>query len=181
MIPNASFFERGMDVIPLINQEDVNTDVTSDWIKMRDYGRVLVLIAKYGSEDVDTLGVQFLQATSNGGSSKGLSVSRYWYKSGTLTSQTVWTQGTLSTPDDIIGIGSAAPTGGTLIVGTDVNTSACVVAVDIQATDFDADNGYDWLAIKVEGDEVDNSCLVSAWAILMDGRFKQIVPLSAIS
>jgi hypothetical protein len=178
---NASFFERGMDIIPLINQGDANTDITSDWIKMRDYNRLLVVIAKYGSEDVDTLGFQFLQATSNGGTGKGINVSRYWTKQGTLTSQTVWTAGTLTTPDDIVGIGSAAPTGGTLIVGTDVNTSPCIVAVDIQASDFDADNGYDWFALQVEGDEVDNACLISAWAILMGGRFPQLVPLSAIS
>lgn len=178
---NRDFFERGQDIIPLINQQDVNSDVTSDWIKLRDYERLAVLIAKYGSEDVDTLGFQFLQAQSNAGSSKGLNVSRYAYKQGTLTSQTVWTKGTLTTPDDIIGIGSAAPTGGTLIVATDVDTSPILVLVDILASEMDSDSGYNWFALKVAGSEVDNTCLISAWAILMGGKFGQAVPLSAIS
>src|SRR5207244_2779713 len=108
---NASFFERGQDMIPLLNQADVNTDTTSDWIKMRDYDRLLVVIAKYGSEQADTLDFAFQQATSNGGTPKALNVSRYATKAGTLTSATVWTAGTLATPIDKLAIGSSVPTG----------------------------------------------------------------------
>lgn len=179
---NASFFGRGMDFINLIHETDANTDFTTDWIKLTHYDRVLVVVKKLGSEDVDTLGFQFMQATTAaGGSSKALNVSRYWTKQGTMTSQTVWTQGVLSTPDDIVGIGSAAPTGGTLIVATDVNTDACIFAIDILATDLDIDGGFDWIAVTVEGDEVNNAALISIDAILMGGRFPQLVPLSAIS
>lgn len=180
---NGGFFESGMDIIPLINQGDGNTDVTGDWVKMRDYTRATLLIAKYGTEDVDTLGFQVLQATdSSGTSAKGVSAKYvYYYKQGTLTSATVWTRGQLSTADDILGIGSAAPTGGTLVVSTDTNTDAALLAVEIEADFLDADNGFDWLTVKVEGDEVDNAVLVSAWLILHGGKYKQAVPLSAIS
>lgn len=179
---NASFFEAGNDIIPVLNQVDADTDVDGDWIKMAHYDRVLFVIAKYGTEDVDTLGFQFVQATdASGTSAKGVNVSRYWYKQGTLTSQTTWTQGVLSTPDDIVGVGSSAPTGGSLIVATDTNTSAVVVAVDILASDLDVSNGFDWVTIRIEGDELNNACLVSAWAILSGSRYAQTVPLSAIS
>src|SRR5690349_8306693 len=124
---NASFFEQGMDIINVINQGDADTDITGDWINLSKYSRVLWLISKFGSEDVDTLGFQIVQATSNGGTAKGVSgLYRYWYKQGTLTSATVWTAGTLTSADDILGIGSAAPTGGSLVVATDTNTDAIV-------------------------------------------------------
>ena len=180
---NAGFFESGNDIIPLLNQVDADTDVTGDWVKLTNYERCLLLIAKYGTEDVDTLGFQIYQATSAaGGSAKACSgLFRYWYKQGTLTSQTVWTAGQLTTADDILGIGSAAPTGGTLVVATDTNTDAALLAVEVLAQDLDLANGFDWLTVNIEGDEVNNACLVSAWAILSNGKFRQKTPLSAIS
>src|SRR3990172_1313687 len=109
---NASFFERGMDIIPLLNQVDADTDVDGDCVKLRDYDRAMLLVAKYGTEDVDTLGFQIVQATTATGTSvKAVTaLYSYWYKQGTLTTATVWTAGRLTTPDDILGIGSAAPT-----------------------------------------------------------------------
>lgn len=180
---NCNFFESGCDIIPLLNQSDANTDVTGDWVSLKNYSRCLLLIAKYGTEDVDTLGFQVYQATTNTGTSaKGVSaLFPYWYKQGTLTSQATWTSGRLTTADDILGVGSAAPSGGTLVVTTDTNTDAFLLAIDVQATDLDADNGFDFLTVNVEGDEVDNAVLISAWAILMGGRFPQNVPLTAIS
>lgn len=178
----SSFFERGMDFINLINETSADADFDTDWIKLTHYGRALIIIKKLGVTDVDTLGFQFLQATTAaGGSSKALNVSRYWTKVGVQTTTNLWTQGTLTTPDDIVGIGSAAPTGGTLIVGTDVNTDACIVAIDILATDLDVNGGFDWIAVRVEGDEINEAALISIDAILMDGRFGQIVPVTAIT
>lgn len=179
---NASFFERGMDFINLVHQSDADTDFDTDWIKLTNYERVLIVVKKLGSEDVDTLGVQFLQGlTAAGGSSKALNVSRYWTKQGTMTTTGTWTQGVLTTPDDIVGIGSAAPAGGTLITAVDVNTDACIFCIDIKASELDVDGGFDWIAVRVEGDEVNNAALVSIDAILMGGRYPQLVPLSAIA
>ncbi|MSR60300.1 MAG: hypothetical protein EXS05_22110 [Planctomycetaceae bacterium] len=180
---NASFFERGMDIIPLLNQVDGDSDVTGDWVKLTNYSRAMILVAKYGTEDVDTLGFEIVQATTATGT--GIKACEalypYWYKQGVLTAATVWTSGRLTTADSILGIGSAAPTGGTLIVATDTNTDAALVAIDVQASDIDIDGGFDWLTVRIEGDEVNNACLVSAWMILMGGRFPQLTPLSAIS
>lgn len=178
----TSFFERGMDFINLINETSADTDFDTDWIKLTHYGRLLVVIKKLGATDVDTLGFQFLQGKdASGTDAKGLNVSRYWTKVGVQTTTNLWTAGTLTTPDDIVGIGSAAPTGGSLIVGTDVNTDACIVAIDIQATDLDTNNGFDWVAVRVEGDEINEAALISIDAILMDGRFGGAVPLTAIA
>ena len=180
MIANKSFFEAGFDIIPLVNQADANSDVTGDWIKLTNYSRALVVLAKYGTEDVDDLGLQFLQAQTDGGSSKALTASRYWYKTGVLTSQATWTAGVHTTPADGLAFGSAVPTGFTRTVA-DVDTAALLLAVDIMATDLDIDGGYDWFTIFIEGDNANNAVLVSAWAILQGGRFPQTTPLSAIS
>ena len=179
---SMNFFDRGFDIIPLINQGDANTDITGDWVSMRNYNTCTLLIAKYGSEDVDTLGFQVYQATDNAATSaKAVSAKfSYRYKQGTLTSATVWTYGKLTTADDILGVGSAAPTGGTLVVAADTNTDAFLLAIDVTADMLDVDNGFDWLTVNVEGDELDTSCLISAWAILGDARYPQQVPLSAI-
>lgn len=176
------FFDQGFDIIPLINQGDADTDITGDWVSMANYDTCTLLIAKYGTEDVDTLGFQVVQATDNAaGSVKGVSAKYpYRYKQGTLTSATVWTYGQLSTADDILGIGSAAPSGGTLIVATDTNTDAVLLAIDVQSSFMDRDNDFDWLTVRIEGDEVNNAALVSVWAILGNSRFPQRVPLSAI-
>lgn len=181
---NKTFFECGFDIIPLANQADANSDITGDWIKLTNYDRVGILLAKYGSEDVDDLGLQFLQATDAAGtSSKALSLPAnrpIWYKTGTLTLQTTWTKTSVTSAVDGMAFGSAVPTGFTRIVA-DVNTSALLLYTELLATDLDVDNSFDWMTAFIEGDNVDNACLVSIWAILMGGRFKQITPLSAIS
>lgn len=177
---NRTFFERGMDFINLVHQTDADTDFDTDWIKITNYERIFFIIKKLGSEDVDTLGFQFVQATSDAGTAKGLNVSRTWYKTGTMTAQGVWTASLLTTPDDIIGIG-ATVTGGTVITSPAVTTGAVIIGVDVMASDLDIDGGYDWVAVRVEGDGVNNAALISIDAILMGGRFPQAVPLSAIA
>ena len=182
---NQSFFERGCDIIPLVNQADANTDITGDWVKLRDYTRVGVLLSKFGSEDVDDLGLQLLQATdATGTGSKALNFpanGRILYKTGTLTSQTVWVAVTPSTSTiDGIAFGSSVPSGFTRCVA-DVNTSPLLLYAEFETTALDIDNAFDWFTVFVEGDNVDNACLLTIQAILLDGRFPQSVPLSAIS
>ncbi len=181
---NQSFFERGQDIIWMVNQGDADTDITGDWVKLRDYTRVGVLLSKLGTEDVDDLGLQLLQGTdASGGSSKALSLpanSLVMTKTGTLTSQTVWTRTLTTAAIDGLAFGSSVPTGFTRAIA-DVNTSALLLYCEFEATALDTDNGFDWFTCFIEGDNVNNACLVSVQAILMDGRFPQAVPLSSIS
>lgn len=182
---NCSFFERGMDIIPLLNQADANgAATTGDWVKLRDYDRAGILLAKYGSEDVDDSSLQLLQATAAAGtSSKALSVpinGRVFYKTGTLTSQTVWTAATAFTAAvDGIAFGSSVPSGHTRVID-DVTTSALLLYVEVESAWLDVDGGFDFFTVYL-GNNANNALLFSAWAILMGGRFPQNVPLSAIS
>ncbi len=176
------FFDQGFDLITLIEQGDANTDITGDWVSMRNYDNCTLVIMKLGSEDVDTLGFQVYQATTNAaGSAKGVSAKfPYRYKQGTMTGQGTWTYGQLTTADDILGVGTSAPSGGTLIVSTDTNTDAFILCIDVQASMMDRDNEFDWLTVQVEGDEVNNSCLITALALLGGSRYPQRVPISPL-
>lgn len=181
---NKTLFERGTDVIPLFQEADANTDITGDWVKVTHYGRVGILLCKWGTEDVDALGLQLLQAQTNGGTAAALSVpvgGLVAYKTGTLTSQTTWTKVAVTAAIDGLAFGATVPTGFTRVVA-DVNTNALMLYAefDVQQA-FDVDGGYDWFTAFVEGDNVDNTCLLTCFAILMDGRFPQATPLSAIS
>ena len=181
---NRSFFESGFDIIPLINQGDGNgAALTGDWIKLTNYNRVGILLAKYGSEDVDDGSLQFLQATdASGTSSKALSLPAnraIHYKTGTLTSQTVWTKTSLSSDADGLAFGSSVPSGHTRTVA-DVGTSALLLYTELKAEDLDSNNGFDWMTAYLSN-QANNSVLYSAWAILMHGAHKLATPLSAIS
>lgn len=181
---NMGLFEAGCDIIPLINQGDGNgAALTGDWVKLRDYARVGILLAKYGSEDVDDGSLQFLQGTdAAGGSSKALSLPAnrpFWYKTGTLTSQTVWTKSSITTAVDGLAFGSSVPSGSTRAIA-DVNTSALLLYTELLTTDLDVDNQFDWFTAYL-GNNANNAVLFSAWAILMCGQYPQQTPLSAIS
>lgn len=182
---NAGLFERGIDWINLFHEQDTNTDVTADYIKLRDYTRVAVLLVKGGSEDVDDQALYFKQATSAAGAGeKTLNFpanGRIWYKTGTITSQTVWTAVTPSTSTiDGIAFGSSVPSGGTRVV-SDVNTSPLHLLCEFETSALDADNGFNWFTAFIEGDNVNNACLMSAWVLPMGGGFAGSVPLSCIS
>ncbi len=182
---NGSFLESGCDIIPLCQQLDANsTDLQGDWVKMRDYTRATIVLAKYGSEQVDTLALQLLQGnTVTGGGAKALNGSRCWYKAGTLTAATVWTALTV-VPNNILAFGSSVPTGGVRVV-PDATTLPFILAVDVMASEMDVEPGdstpFNWVSISMDHTQVNNACLFSAWIILCGGRFPQLVPLSAIS
>ena len=182
MAHNCTLFEEGIDIHPLFWEQDANTDVTGDWIKFNHYAKASILLMKAGTEDVDTGSITFQQATTNTGTSaKALNCRRCWYKQGTMTAATVWTAGTLATPDDIIGWGSAAPTGGTLVVATDTNTDAFCLLAELQAVDMDSGGGFDFFNAIMEGDEVNNAALYSAYVILHGGYYPQAIPLNPLS
>lgn len=181
---NSSFFERGMDIIPLFNQADANgAATTGDWVKLTHYDRIGILLAKYGSEDVDDIGLQFLQGTTIAGAgSKALSYPAnrsFWYKTGTLTAQTVWTKSAITTAVDGLAFGSSVPSGFTRAIA-DVGVNPLLLYTELLGTDLDLDGSFDCVTAYV-GNNANNALLLSCWAILMGGRFPQAVPLSAIS
>lgn len=183
---NRSLFESGYDIHPLFFEQDGNTDITGDWIKFRNYERAYVLLIKAGSEDVDTGSIAFLQATDNAAAgSKALNCRRCWYKTGTMTGQGTWTEvivgdATPPVPDDSLAFGSSVTAGSTRVVA-DVNTDPLYLLCELLAEDMDNDGGFDFFTAFIEGDEVNNTVLYSALAILANGSYPQRVPLTPLS
>ncbi len=181
---NRSFFEAGCDIIPLLNQADGNgVALTGDWIKLTHYNRVGILLAKYGSEDVDDSSLQFLQGTdATGAGSKALVLPAnraIHYKTGTLTSQNVWTKTSVAADVDGIAFGASVPTGSTRVIA-DVNTAALLLYTELKAEDLDANNSFDWITCTL-ANNVNNSVLYSAWALLMGSSYSGAIPLTAIA
>lgn len=179
---NANLFEQGIDIHQLFHESDGNTDITGDWISMRDYRRAYIRLKKGGSEDVDAGALQILQATSAAGAgSKALSVSRAWYKTGAMTGQGVWTK--VDVANSLLGFGSTlAVTAGTADrVIADVDTGVFDMIVEIKAEELDAANGFKFVTGFIEGDDVNNSVLYSADIILANGAFPQAIPLNPLA
>ncbi len=185
---NRSFFEGG-DVHPLFWESDANSDITGDWISMRDYIRAVFLLYKAGSEDVDTIGIQILQATSNAGAGAKvlMTTQKARYKTGTMTAdaQGVWTN--VVGPADFWGIGSALSGGVTYASTTnvrlvaDVDTNPVLVAIEVLTTDIDAQNGFKYVTAHIEGDNVDNACKFSGLVILHQSNLAGAVPANCLT
>jgi hypothetical protein len=179
---NSNLFEQGIDIHQLFHETDGNTDITGDWISMRDYRRAYIRLKKGGSEQVDNGALQLLQATSAAGAgSKALSVSRAWYKTGAMTGQGVWTK--VDVANSILAYGaSLAPTNGAADrVIPDVTTNVFDMIVEVKAEELDAGNGFKFVTAFIEGDDVNNSVLYSADIILANGAFPQAIPLNPLA
>ena len=179
---NANLFEAGFDIVPLFIGQDANTDVSGDYLKVAHCnGPIYLLLIKGGSEDVDDLGLEIFQATDNAGTGeKALNASRYWYKTGTLTSIGQWTAGELATADNFLGFGSSLPTGATRVVD-DIDTNQLMLLVEIRPQSMDVSGGFDFIHATVEGDNVNNACLLSCYAIFTNNAYPQAIPLSVLA
>ena len=179
---------EGNDWHPLCHEQDANTDITGDWVNMRDYSRAYVLMRKGGSEDVDNSGLQILQATDNAGTgAKVLTVGRCWYKTGTMTGQGTWTRVDFSTPNDFLGFGATLAGGATYATTVnaravaDVNTNPLWLLVEILNTDLDVANGFKYITGHLEGDNLDNSCLVTMDVFLNKSGYAGAIPLNPLT
>jgi hypothetical protein len=181
MLP-GSLFEKGLDIHPLVWQADANSDVTMDWVSLKNYDRVYLLFIKGGTEDVDDLGIEVKQATDTAGTGvKALPVNRCWYKTGTMTAQGTWTEVSVASGngDDFVSFGATVPSGATRVV-PDVNTNALHLLIEVRAEDLDANGGFTAVSATVEGDNTDNALLVSVLAILADGAYPRAIPSSPL-
>lgn len=183
---NRTFLE-GNDIHPCFVQSDANTDIIGAWFNAGQYERAYILMHKAGSEQVDSLGLQILQATDNTGTNaKILTVSRCWYKTGVMTAQGLWTAVNFSTPNDFLGFG-ATLAGGVSYATTvnaravpDVSTNPLSLLVEIMRTDFDQIHGFNHFTAHLEGDNVDNSCLITAFGIFSGAYLAQAIPVSPL-
>jgi hypothetical protein len=98
-----------------------------------------------------------------------------------MTAQGTWTEVHVGsgTADDFISFGASVPSGATRVVA-DVNTNALHLLVEVRAEDLDANGGFTAVSATIEGDNADNSCLVSVLAILADSAYPRAIPASPL-
>ena len=127
-----------------------------DWICLRDYTHVVVLI-EVGA-GATAAAVTLDQATSStGAGSKTLGLSEYWLGGATdaLTKTTV-------TSDTF-----------------NITTASRLHVIEVDAADLDQDNDFDWMQIDVAASTA--SKIVGATYILMGCRYKDTSPPTAIA
>ena len=173
MIFNKSFFEAGFDFVPDIINGDANSDLTGDWISMKNHDRAYLVLIKPAGSAGDDLSIALQQATDNAASgAKALTFTRWWYKKGTMSSQGTWTAVVESTATSDLDLGT--PTDYAM------DTVAAVILVEVLAESLDRDGGFDHINVIYEGDDVGNALLINSHWILQGSRFPQAVPLSPL-
>lgn len=185
---NAAYLEKN-DLHVLSFQADADTDLTGDYIKADQHERITLLVIKGGSEDADDLAIEITQAQdASGTGAKALNVQHVWTKSGAFASTGVWTHTELTTPDDCLGVGASLSVTSINALGSvtatrilaDVNTGAFVVAIDVPTSLLDTNNGFKYLTVRIEGDNLNNACLVTILALLNNAYYGQFVPVNPI-
>lgn len=176
---NQTFFEAGYDIIPDIVAGDANSDLTGDWISLRNYERAYLVIIKPAGSAGDDLAIHLQQATDAAGTSaKDLNWTRLWYKKGSTNSFAAvptWTAITLATAASDVDLDGAAT--GDLAL----DTSGAVIIVEVLAQSLDISGGFCFVNNIIEGDDVGNALVLNQFWLMANGKFKQAVPLTAIS
>jgi len=169
-----------IDIIPDVVAGDANNDITGDWVKATNYERLNLLLVKPAGTAGDDLSIALQQATTAaGGSAKALTFTKLWYKkaasSNDFSTVPLWTavELTSATSDlDLVsvnGVDLATDTVGTMIL------------VEVLASSLDVTNGFDWVNVLYEGDDIGNALLINSHWIGQGPRFAGAIPLSAIS
>lgn len=124
-----------MGVLPL----DLQTARTGDYVSLKNYRHLTVVVLKNAGTDGDDQTLTFNQATAVAGTgAKGLSVTEYHEKEGTLTGIGQWTRVTQS---------AAA----TVALGDPSAQSEALYVFEFDADELDVDNGFDCVSVDSDG------------------------------
>ncbi len=173
---NSNFFEQGFDLVPDSVFADANADVSGDWVDLSNYERAYALVAKGAGVAGDDLQLTINQATDNAGTgSKGLTVSKLWYKVGTLSSVGTWSSLELATAASTLDLSN--------LEGTDLqfDTNAGVVLIEAMVDQLDVTNGFRYVQLFSEGDAIATAStnIFTAW-ILAGSHYPQPTPLNPL-
>lgn len=173
---NANIFEQGFDVLPSVVSVDGNSDVTGIRINAQNYDRLYYLLAKPAGTAGDDLSIEMLQHdAASSGNSKALNFSRIFHKIGTLSSVGQYTEVELTTPTNDLDLSS--------VNGADLGADdkAALILVEVIPEQMDGANGYTFVSVNHEGDDVSNSVIITGLWMATGNRYSNRVPLSALS
>ncbi len=163
---NHEFLEIA-DIIPAFVPVDMQNGANNgQWISMKGTSRLLCVLLKAAGTAGDNPVVTLQQATSNAGANaKALTFTRARTKIGAISSTPQWSVVTQA-PSNTYTPTSAA--------------SQAVIAVEIQSTDLDMNNGFAFVQLSIP-DTGSNPQLGAAFYIAYGIRFPQSVTPSALS
>jgi hypothetical protein len=157
---------------------DINTDAEGDWVSLKNYDGCLVVFHKAAGTAGDDPSIALNQATAVAGTgSKALTFNHIYHKIGATALSAIGTftrvDLTTATADlDLVSVNSVD-------LLTDVGET--IIVVNVRASDLDVDNSFDCLQLVIEGDDIGNATLASAYYILYNCRYPGPTPPSAIA
>ena len=138
-MPVSRRFLSEHDVVSGVVPLDFQTARTGDYVSLRNHRHLTVIIFKAAGTDGDDQTYTFNQATAVAGTgAKGLNVTEYMEKEGTLTSVTGWTRVTQTAASTI------AP-------GDPNAQSQWIGVIEFDVSDLDADGGFDCVSVDNDG------------------------------
>lgn len=177
---NRSLFEMGIDIVPDVIAGDANTDLTGDWVNLKNHDRAYLLLIKPAGTAGDDLSIHLQQATVAAGSdAKDLNFSKLWYKkaasSNDFTAAGVWTAVELTTPTADLDLVS--------VNGVDLatDTVGAVIIVEVLAESLDVNGGFKFVNNIIEGDDIGNALIVNQLWLLAGGKDQQAIPTSPLA
>jgi hypothetical protein len=174
----GTFFQNGFDLIPDVVAGDVNTDITGDWISLKNWDRAYLVLIKPAGTAGDDLAIRLQQATDNAaGSAKALTFTKLWYKKGSTNSFAAvptWTAVELTTASSDLDLDSVNSTDLAL------DTSAAVVIVEVRSDSLDGGNGFTHVNVLYEGDDIGNALVINSLWLMQGNQYPQSIPLSSL-
>lgn len=149
MFTQGRFIENIRPVTAIVPKDITGADQTGDWINLKNHRRVCILL-QCGAWAGGTSAVTVEQATSNGGTPKGVSFTEKW-------------EGVALTDDILAKVAVASDT-------FNLDTANEFHLIEIHASDLDLANGYSWLRVKCASPG-SNADLLSAHYLLYEGHY----------
>lgn len=165
---NTDLMENVQFVSAFAPGTDINTDADGDWVSLKGFDGCLVIFHKAAGTAGDDPSVRLEQATAVAGTgAKALVFNHIYHKIGAtaLSAVGTFTKVELATPTDDLDLVSV--NGADLL--TDVGET--IVVVNVRASDLDVDNNFDCLHLLIEGDDLSNATLASAYYLLYNSRY----------
>jgi hypothetical protein len=175
---NVDLMEQINIVTAFAPGTDINTDAEGDWVSLKGYAGCLVCFHKAAGTAGDDPSIALNQATAVAGTGvKALTFNHIYHKIGATALSAIGqhTKVELATATadlDLVSVNSVD-------LLTDVGET--LIVVNVRSSDLDVDNGFDCLQLVIEGDDLSNATLASAWYILYGARYPQVATESAIA
>ena len=158
----SNIFEHG-NVVSILYPSDMQTAVADDWIYMGNAHSIDIICffgAGVANDDPD---IHITQATTNsGGSEKGVNITRYYLK-----------QGTLLSTSSIGGTFTVTTQAASYVISLDASSAETqqIVGIHVSADELDVTNGFDWIRASVPDTGSAGAKLGCILGILHPARF----------